>query len=110
MDCWTFFVLIGNGRCIAIDQVRARDLRSAYLEWAKIVEIPDVWLSQKGRTTAWGLPPDIEREFASRRDLESVWTSVCYFDVPDGELPEEWGRNYPSVWVVKTDVGGRMLF
>ena len=104
MYYWTFFLLIGKERRLLIDQVVAGDLRSAYLEWAKVVEIEDVWISAKGRSTAWGMAPNPESDYAIRSDLKNVWCSICTFDIADGDIPDEWGGQYPNVWVIKTDV------
>jgi hypothetical protein len=105
MACWTFVVLIGNGRRVIVDQVTAIDLRSAYLQWARVIKIKDVTLTEEGRRAAWGLPQDIEDEFACRPDLKGVWCSVCTFDVLEEDRPEAWGNDYPVVWVIKTDIG-----
>ncbi len=107
MHCWTFFVLIGNGRRVIVNQVRADDLESAILKWAQIVEIEDVWITDEGRMTAWNLPPGVEEEFGPfRHDLKGIWRCECTFGVwRDEDFPLEWGREYPDVWVIKTDAG-----
>lgn len=52
MLCWTFFVLVGNGKRLIVDQVRAGDLRSAYLQWAQVIDIEGITLTPEGRATA----------------------------------------------------------
>lgn len=102
MFCWTFFVLIGNGRRVIVDRVRADDLRTACLQWAQVIETDEFIPTRWRRMAAWGLPTDAEHEFASRADLEEVWCFHCTFGIADNELPEAWGGNHPMVWVVKT--------
>jgi len=76
------------------------------LQWAQVVKIPDVTLTQQGRAAAWGLPSDAESEFVSRPDLKRVWCSACTFDVADDDQPEAWSGRFPAVWVIKTDIEG----
>jgi len=107
MLCWTFFVLVGNGKRLIVDQVRAGDLRSAYLQWAQVIDIEGITLTPEGRATAWGLDrvAELEYEFGCRPDLKAVWCSICTFDLSDEDRPEEWGGRFPAAWVIKTDIG-----
>ena len=99
---WTFFVLIGKGRRVVVDQVEADDFQGAYLQWGQVVEIEEFISTWWRRMAAQILPSDAEHEFAGRTDLEGVWTFNSTFGIADDELPETWDGTYPSVWVVKT--------
>jgi hypothetical protein len=102
MALWTFITLVGNGKRVYADQVRASDFRSAIEAWGKTVVIEGMSEDARKGITSWNPPVDAVHEFEWSRN-SGVWMFGCSFGM--AEPPEEWGREFPSVWVIRTDGG-----
>jgi hypothetical protein len=100
MALWTFMTLVGNGRKIYVEQVRENDFQSAPKAWARAVEVEGMTEEARKRMASWEPPDDAVEEFVWDWD-SGVWTFDCHFGMDDH--PEEWGRDFPAVWVIKTD-------
>jgi hypothetical protein len=92
--------LVGNGKRVYVEQVRANDFRSALKAWARTIDIEGMTEAARKRMASWEPPDDAVDEYVWDWD-SGVWTFGC--DLEMDVLPEEWGRKAPSVWVIKTD-------
>jgi ribosomal protein S21 len=102
MALWTFMTLVGNGKRVYVDQVRANDFRSALKAWHRIVDIEGMTDEARERMSSEEPPDDAVTEFA-RQWRSGVWTFGSDFGRNEHEFPEEWGYKAPAVWVIKTD-------
>jgi hypothetical protein len=100
MALWTFMTLVGNGKRVYIEQVKASDLRSALRAWHRTVVIDGMTDESRQRMASREPPDDAVTEFVWEWD-SGVWTFDCDFEMD--EFPEEWGSKAPAVWVIKTN-------
>ena len=101
MAVWTFMTLIGNGKRVYVDQVKASDFRSALKAWCASVKIDGMTEEARGRMASREPPHDAVTEFVWRWNT-GVWTFEC--DLGMDEYTGERRANTPSVWVIKTDI------
>jgi hypothetical protein len=101
MAVWTFMTLVGNGKRVYVDQVRASDFRSALKAWSASVEIDGMTEEARSKMASWEPPNDAVREYVWHWDT-GVWTFGCDFEMD--EYAKEPRTNAPSVWVIKTDI------
>jgi hypothetical protein len=104
MAHWTFMTLVGNGKRVYVEQVRANEFRSALKAWYRTVVIEGMSGEARERMASREPPHDAVTEFAWHWD-SGVWTFLCGFGMDELEFPEEWGYKAPAVWVIKTDTG-----
>jgi hypothetical protein len=102
MALWTFMTLVGNGKRVYVEQVRASDFRSALQTWARTVVIEGMTEEARKRMASWKPPDDAVTEFVWQWN-SGVWHFVCHFGMDELEFPEEWGYEAQAVWVIKTD-------
>jgi hypothetical protein len=100
MALWTFMTLVGDGKRVYVEQERANDFRSALKTWARNLEIEGMTEEARKRMASWEPPDDAVDEFVWDWD-SGVWMFGCHFGMDD--RPEEWGREPPTVWVIKAD-------
>jgi hypothetical protein len=100
MALWTFMTLVGNGKRVYVEQVRANDFRSALKAWARTIDIEGMTDGARERMSSREPPDDAVTEFTWQWN-SGVWVFESDFEMD--ELPEEWGFEAPAVWVIKTD-------
>jgi hypothetical protein len=106
MALWTFMTLVGNGKRVYVEQVRANDFRSALKVWYGTVDLEGMTDEARQRMSSREPPHDAVTEFVWQWN-SGVWMFECDFEMDEVEFPEEWGSEAPAVWVIKTDNGTR---
>jgi hypothetical protein len=102
MALWTFMTLVGNGKRVYVEQVRANDFRSALKAWYRTVDIECMTDDARERMSSQEPPDDAVTEFVWHWN-SGVWNFTSAFGMDELEFPEEWGYEAPDVWVIKTD-------
>ena len=102
MALWTFMTLVGNGKRVYVEQVRANDLRLALKAWYRTVDIEGMTDEARERLSSREPPDDAETEFVWQWN-SGVWIFESDFGMDEFEFPEEWGYEAPVVWVIRTN-------
>ena len=101
MAVWTFMTLVGNGKRVYVDQVRASDFRSALKAWAASAEIEGMTEEARRRMVSWEPPYDAVTEYVWHWDT-GVWSFQTDFEMV--EYAKGSRNDAPAVWVIKTDI------
>ncbi len=102
MAVWTFMTLVGKGKRVYVEQVRASDFQSALRAWHRTVVIDGMTDEARHRMASYEPREDAVTEFVWHWN-SGVWVFECGFGMDELEFPEEWGYEAPIVWVIKTD-------
>jgi hypothetical protein len=104
MALWTFMTLVGRGRRVYVEQVRASDFRSALKAWYQTVDIEGMTDEARERMSSREPRADAVTEFVWQWN-SGVWTFESGLGMDELEFPQEWGYEAPAVWVIRTDGG-----
>ena len=88
MALWSLMTLVGNGKRVYVEQVRASDFGSALKAWSRSINIDGMTEEARKRMASREPPDNAVTEFVWEWD-SGVWMFGC--DVEMDELPEEWG-------------------